>query len=161
MIPVGFQVGMPGKSEAGARIHAEVDGKPFGSAEAGANGRFKLEFPIFPGQSKFQIVATDENGNETRQTVDLGLEWKENLIGIVHPNNLIADGKSKAELAVFARTKGGPMGVDRREKRCATGGWKGLRAWPRRSVCLHHPAGVGPGGRISISKAGGFRRQWR
>jgi hypothetical protein len=94
-------VQLGGVGEPGASMRIAVDGREFGPVVIGADGHFSLPLVVPPGGRAIG-TSTDAMGNQQRREIDLRLPPFPRLLIAAVPPELPADGRSRADVVVFA-----------------------------------------------------------
>ena len=98
-LPLHARTNLEGRAERGGAVTAVVDGARFGPFPVSASGRFAVPVVVPPGGHAF-VLATDRLGNERRREVDLHVPPFPRQLLVVVPEQLVADGRSQAEVLV-------------------------------------------------------------
>jgi hypothetical protein len=100
-LKLSARVPVSGEGEPGATMQLLVEGRTFGPETIDASGRFTLPIVVPPG-GRAVGISTDRLGNQKRREIDLQLPSFPRLVLAAVPNELIADGQSRAEVVAFA-----------------------------------------------------------
>ncbi len=100
-IPIYGQTVLAAETESNSMIKIRVADREFGPFPADQEGKFEAPIVVPPGYTVAQATVTDESGNVTEKTLDLGIPSFPRLLMSAYPPKVTSDGRSRARIYVF------------------------------------------------------------